>query len=330
MNTTPKLMKAIVYTEYGTPDMLELKDVAQPTPKDDEVLVKVYAAALNFSDWGLLRGAFRFFGFGLFKPKHQILGADIAGRVEAVGKNVKDFRPGDEVYGDLSWSGRGGLAEYVCAPEHMLAHKPANLSFELAAAVPMAAGVALQALRNQGQIKPGQKVAISGASGGIGTFAVQIAKALGAHVTAIASTKNLEMASAIGADQVIDYSKEDFTANGHRYDLILAANGYHRLSDYRRVLTPNGKYVMTGGAGTQMMEAMLFGPFVSLTSSQKMGNLLYRPNKDDLMSLKELIEAGKVVPVISKIFPLNDAAEAFRYYGAGHVQGKILIRIQEG
>lgn len=322
-------MKAIVYTEYGTPDVLQLKEVAQPAPKDDEVLVKVYATALNFSDWGLLRGDFRLFGFGLFRPKHKILGADIAGRVEAVGKNVKDLRPGDEVYGDLSWAGRGGLAEYVCAPESMLAHKPTNISFEEAAAVPMAAGVALQALRNRGQIQPGQNVAVSGASGGIGTFAVQIAKAYGAHVTAITSTKNLDTARIIGADQVIDYTREDFTANGHRYDLILAANGYHRLSHYRRVLTPSGKYVMTGGSGTQMMEAMLFGPFISLTSKQQMGNLLYRPNQDDLMCLKELIEAGKVTPVISKIFPLNEAAEAFRYYGAGHISGKIVITINK-
>ena len=322
-------MKAIVYTQYGTPDVLQLKEVERPTPKDDEVLVKVYATALNFSDWGLLRGSFRLFGFGLFGPKHQILGADIAGRVEAVGKDVKDFHPGDEVYGDLSWSGRGGLAEYVCAPERMLAHKPGNISFELAAAVPMAAGVALQALRNKGQIQPGQKVAISGASGGVGTFAVQIAKAYGANVTAITSTKNLETARVIGANEVIDYTKEDFTANGHRYDLILAANGYHRLSHYRRVLTPTGKYVMTGGAGTQMFEAMLFGPFVSRTGEQQMGNLLYRPNKEDLTCLTELIEAGKVVPVVSKIFPLNEAAEAFRFYGAGHVQGKIVITINK-
>ena len=322
-------MKAIVYTEYGTPDVLLLNEVAQPTPKDDEVLVRVYATALNFSDWGLLRGNFRLFGFGLLRPKHHILGADIAGRVEAVGKDVKDFRPGDEVYGDLSWSGRGGLAEYVCAPESMLAHKPSNLSFELAAAVPMAAGVALQALRNRGQVQSGQNVAVSGASGGVGTFAVQIAKAYGAHVTAITSTKNLDTARVVGADQVIDYTEEDFTANGHRYDLILAANGYHRLSHYRRVLTPNGKYVMTGGSGTQMMEAMLFGPFVSLTSKQQVGNLLYRPKKEDLMRLKELIEAGKVVPVVSKIFPLHEAAEAFRFYGAGHVSGKIVISIEK-
>ena len=322
-------MKAIVYTEYGTPDVLQLKEVAQPTPQDNEVLVKVYATALNFSDWGLLRGNFRLFGFGLLRPKHQILGADIAGRVEAVGKDVKGFRPGDEVYGDLSWSGRGGLAEYVCAPESMLAQKPSNLSFEQAAAVPMAAGVALQALRNRGQIQPGQNVAVSGASGGIGTFAVQIAKAYGAHVTAITSTKKLETARVLGADQVIDYTKEDFTANGHRYDLILAANGYHRLSHYRRVLTPNGKYVMTGGSGAQMMETMLFGPFISLTSKQQMGNLLYRPNQEDLMRLKELIEAGNVTPVISKVFPLNEAAEAFRYYGAGHVSGKIVITIHK-
>ncbi len=322
-------MKAIVNTEYGTPDVLQLKEVERPTPKDDEVLVKVYATGLNFSDWGLLQGSFRLFGFGLFRPKHHILGADMAGRVEAVGKDVKEFRPGDAVYGDLSWSGRGGLAEYVCAPVGMLARKPANLSFEEAAAVPMTAGVALQALRNKGQIQPGQKVAISGASGGVGTFAVQVAKAFGAQVTAITSTKNMEMARTIGADQVIDYTKEDFTANGHRYDLILAANGYHRLSDYRRVLTPTGRYVMTGGSGVQMFEAMLFGPFVSRASQQQMGNMLYRPNKEDLTCLTELIEAGKVVPVVSKVFPLEEAADAFRFYGAGHVQGKIVITINK-
>lgn len=321
-------MKAIVYTKYGTPEVLRLTEVERPTPKDDEVLVKVYATALNFSDWGLLRGAFRFFGFGLFGPKHQILGADIAGRVEMVGKNVKEFFPGDEVYGDLSWNGRGGLAEYVCAPASMLAHKPANLSFELAAAVPMAAGVAFQALRTKGQIQAGHKVLINGASGGVGTFAVQIANAYGAHVTAITSTKNLEMARAHGANEVIDYTQVDFTANGHRFDLILAANGYHAFSDYRRVLTSTGKYVMTGGSGTQMAEAMLFGPWVALTSQQKMGNLLYRPNRDDLMCIKELIEAGKVIPVISETFPLEKTPEAFRYYGAGHVQGKIVIRVQ--
>ena len=320
-------MKVIAYTQYGSPDVLELKEVEKPGPKDNEVLVKIHAAALNFSDWGLLRGTFRLLGYGLFKPKHQILGADIAGQVEAVGKNVKDFQPGDDVYGDLASSGRGGLAEYVCAPERLLAHKPGNISFEQAATVPTAAVTALQGLRDSGQIRTGQSVAINGASGGVGTFALQIAKSFGANVTAITSTKNLEMARSLGADQAIDYTREDFTKNGQQYDLILGANGYHSLSDYRRVLTPHGICVITGGSGKQMAETFLFAPFVSLTSRQKMVNLVMRPNKSDLMYIKELIEAGKVIPVISKSYPLSEAPEAFRFYSTGHVPGKIAITI---
>ena len=320
-------MKAIVYKEYGSPDVLVLKDVEKPTPKDDEVLIKVHAASVNSGDLHLLR-ADPFLvrlSSGLLKPKNKILGADIAGRVEAVGSNVKQFKPGDEVFGDISGCGWGGFAEYVCARENALVLKPANITFEQAAAVPMAAVTALQGLRNKGQIQSGQKVLINGASGGVGTFAVQIAKSFGAEVTGVCSTGKMDMVRSIGADQVIDYTQEDFTQNGHRYDLILAANGYHSISDYRRVLTPKGIYVMSGGAEAQMFQAMLQGPWISMTGSQKMGNLLAKPNNADLAFVKDLLEAGKVVPVIDKRYPLSEVPEALRYLEEGHALGKVVI-----
>src|SRR6266571_7120401 len=239
-------MKAIVYHTYGSPDVLKLKEVAKPTPKDDEVLIKVYAAAANAGDWHLLRGVpflVRLVS-GVLKPKNTILGADIAGRVEAVGRNVTQFQPDDEVFGDLSGCGFGGFAEYVCARENALALKPANLSFEEAAAVPSAGVTALQGLREKGQIQPGQKVLINGASGGVGTFAVQLAKSFGAEVTGVCSTRNVDMVRSLGADQVIDYTQADFTKNGQRYDFIFAVNGYHSIFDYKRALSPKGVYVM--------------------------------------------------------------------------------------
>jgi len=324
-------MKAIVYTEYGSPDVLEFKEVVKPTPKNDEVLVKVYAVSANAADLHLLR-ADPFLvrlSSGFLKPKHTILGSDIAGRVEAIGSNVKEFKLGDEVFGDISAGGWGGFAEYVCAREDALVLKPANLSFEEAAAVPMAAVTALQGLRSKGGIQPGQKVLINGASGGVGMFAVQIAKALGAEVTGVCSTRNVDIVRSIGADHVIDYTKEDFTQNGHRYDLILAANGYHSISDYRRVLTPKGTYVMTGGAMAQLSEVMLKGPWISMTGSQKMGNLLAKPNKNDLAFVKGLLEAGKVKPVIDRCYPLNQAADAIRYLENGHAQGKVVITVTQ-
>jgi NADPH:quinone reductase-like Zn-dependent oxidoreductase len=322
-------MKAIVYAKYGSPDVLQLKEVAKPTPKDDEVLVKVHAVAVNAADWHLLR-ADPFLvrlSSGLLEPKNKILGADVAGRVEAVGGNVKQFKPGDEIFGDLSGCGFGGFAEYVCAREDVLTLKPVNSSFEEAAAVPMAAVTALQGLRDKGQIQPGQKVLINGASGGVGTFAVQIAKSFGAEVTAVCSTRNLDMVRAIGADHVVDYRREDFTRNGRQYDLILAANGYRSISDYRRALTPGGTYVMTGGAGAQMFEAMLLGPWMSMTGSKKMTSLLARPDKKDLAFMKELLEAGKVVPVIDRCYPLREVADAIRYLEEGHARGKVVITI---
>jgi NADPH:quinone reductase-like Zn-dependent oxidoreductase len=324
-------MKAIVYTKYGPPDVLELKEVEKPTPQDNEVLVKVHAASLNAYDWHLLRAdpfLVRLMGGGLLKPKNQILGADLAGRVEAVGRNVKQFQPGDEVFGDLSGCGSGGFAEYVSVPENALALKPANMTFEETATVPMAAVTALQGLRDKGKIQPGQKVLINGASGGVGTFAVQIAKSFGAEVTAVCSTGKMDMARSIGADQVIDYTQEDFTQNEQRYDLILAANGYHSIWDYKRALSPKGIYVMAGGSMAQIFQAMLLGPWISMAGSKKMGALSARPNQKDLVFMKELLEAGKVVPVIDRCYPLSEVADALRYLEEGHAQGKIVITVE--
>ena len=321
-------MKAIVYTKYGPPDVLRLEEIQKPTPSDDEVLIKVHAASANAYDWHLLRAdpfLVRLMGGGLLKPKNTILGADIVGQVEAVGRNVKQFQPGDEVFGE---SGFGAFAEYVCASENALALKPANISFEEAAAVPMAAVTALQGLRDKGQIQPGQKVLINGASGGVGTFAVQIAKSFGAEVTAVCSTRNLDMVRSIGADQVIDYTQEDFTKSGQRYDLILAANGYHSISDYKRALSPEGIYVCTGGSMAQIFQSMLLGPWMSMTGSKKMGNSATRPNQKDLVFMKELLEAGKVVPVIDRRYPLSEVAEALRYLEEGHAQGKVVITVE--
>ena len=324
-------MKAIVYHKYGSPDVLELEEVEKPILKDNEVLVKVYAASVNAYDWHLLRAdpfLVRLMGGGLLKPKNKILGADIAGRVEAVGRNVKQFQPGDEVFGDISGCGSGGFAEYVCVPENTLALKPASMTFEDAAAVPMAAVTALQGLRDKGKIQSGQKVLINGASGGVGTFAVQIAKSFGAEVTGVCSTRNLDMARSIGADQVIDYTQEDFTQNEQRYDLILAANGYHSIWDYKRALSPKGIYVMAGGSMAQIFQALLLGPWISMAGSKKMGALSAKPNQKDLAFLKELIEAGKVKPVIDRRYTLSEAAEALRYLGEGHARGKVVITLE--
>jgi len=320
-------MKAIVYTKYGSPDVLQLKDVEKPTPKDDEVLIKIHAASINAYDWHFLTAdifLIRVMGGGLLKPKNTRLGADIAGRVEAVGRNVKQFQPDDEVFGMV----RGGFAEYACAPENALGLKPSNLSFEEAAAVPMAAVTALQGLRDTGQIQPGQKVLINGASGGVGTFAVQIAKSFGAEVTAVCSTRNLDQARSLGADHVIDYTKEDFTQNGQQYDLILAANGYHSLSAYKHALTPKGIYVMAGGSMAQIFQAMLMGSWMSETGGKKMGAGMAKRNQKDLVILKELLEAGKIVPVIDRRYPLSEAAEALRYLGEGHARGKVVIAVE--
>ncbi len=320
-------MKAIVYEKYGPPEVLHLEEVEKPCPRDDEVLIKVHAASANAYDWRHLRAdpfLIRIMGAGLLKPKHRILGADIAGKVETAGSSVRQFQRGDDVFGECSY---GGFAEYVCVPENRLVLKPANLTFEEAAAVPMAALTALQGLRDKGHIQPGQKVLINGASGGVGTFAVQIARSFGAKVTAVCSTRNLDMARSIGADNVIDYTREDFTKNGQQYNLILAANGYHSLSDYKRALSPGGIYVMTGGSMAQMFQALLLGPLISMTGSKKMCALSAEPKQKDLVCIKELLEAGKVVPVIDRRFPLIEVADALRYLEEGHARGKVVISV---
>ena len=318
-------MKAILYTKYGPPDVLELHDIENPSPKKDEVLVRVHAASINALEWRrftLPKILVRIMGGGLFEPKDKSLGADFAGRVEAVGTGVTQYKPGDEIFGIR----RGSFAEYVCAPEKFIAMKPANISFEAAAAIPLAGLTALQALRDSGKIQAGQKVLINGAGGGVGTFAVQIAKSLGTEVTAVCGPRNLEVVRAAGADHVIDYTKEDFTKSGQQYDLIIAANGYHSIFDYRRALRLNGVYVVVGGDLTQMLQALVLGPFLS-RSGRKMTGMMTRPNHDDLVFLKELIEAGQFLPVIDRCYPLAKAAEAHRYVLEGHVRGKVILTI---
>jgi NADPH:quinone reductase-like Zn-dependent oxidoreductase len=323
-------MKAIVYKEYGPADVLHLEEVKKPVLNEDQVLVKVYAASINASDWHLLTAdpfPMCLIGTGLFKPKNMILGADIAGCVEVVGRNVKQFRPGDAVFGDIFGLGNGSFVEYISIPECALALKPSNVSFEQAAAVPVAAVTALQGLRDQGHIRPGQKVLINGASGGVGTFAVQIAKAFGAEVTAVCSSRNLEIARSIGADHVIDYTTEDFTQNGQQYDLILAVNGYHPLSAYKRALTPQGIYVFVGGLPAQTFQALFLGPLMSMSDGRKMTSAMKKANQKDLLFIKDLLEQEKIRPVIDTCYPLSKTAEAFRYFEKGHARGKVVITI---
>jgi NADPH:quinone reductase-like Zn-dependent oxidoreductase len=323
-------MKAIVYEKYGSPNVLQLKDVDKPVPKDNEVLVEVYAASVNDWDWGLLRGkpfVNRLAVSGLLKPKIKILGGDIAGRVEAVGRNIKQFQPGDEVYGDLSSCGFGAFAEYVCARENALVLKPASMTFEEAAAVPQAAVLALQGLRAKGQIQPGQKVLINGAGGGAGTFAVQIAKSFGAEVTGVDSTRKLDTMRSIGADHVIDYTQEDFTKSGQRYDMILDEATHHSIFDYNRALSPKGIYVTAGGSIARIFQIVFLGPLISMTTSKKMGIMMHKPN-NGLDFFKELFEAGKVKPVIDKRYPLSEVPEALRYFGEGHNRGKVVITVK--
>lgn len=321
-------MKAIVRTKYGSPDVLHLKEVEKPAPKDGELLVKVHAASVNAADWHLLRGdpfLVRLMVGGMLKPKLRILGADAAGRVEAVGQGVTQFQPGDEVFGDVSGCGWGAFAEYVCAREDAWASKPKNLSFEEAAAVPLAGVTALQALRD---IRPGQKVLIHGASGGVGTFALQIAKSFGAEVTAVCSTGKMDIVRALGADRIIDYTKEDFTKNGRQYDVILAANGFRSIFDYARALNPEGVFIAVGGSMAQFLQVILFGSLLSKPGGRKMAGMSAKPNQKDLLSLKKLLEAGKVKPVIDRRYPFHETAEALRYLEEGHARGKIVIAMK--
>jgi NADPH:quinone reductase-like Zn-dependent oxidoreductase len=308
--------------------VLQFAEVATPTPADNEVLIELCAASVNPLDLFLLKGApWNRVIPGRRTPKHKILGCDIAGRVEAVGRNVKQFQPGDEVFGVTGFEGNG-FAEYVCAIEEKLGPKPANLSFEDAAAIPIAASTALQGLRDKGRIRPGHKVLIEGASGGVGTFAVQIAKAFGAEVTAVCSTRNVGTARSIGADHVIDYTQVDFARSGQQYDLILAANAHHSLFDYRRSLNPHGIYVAAGGGVVRILQGLLLGPLLSLIGRKKMGFFLANINQKDLLFLKDLAEAGKFVSVIDRRYRLADAAKALRYLAEGHAQGKVVLTVR--
>ncbi|MBC7813482.1 MAG: NAD(P)-dependent alcohol dehydrogenase [Burkholderiales bacterium] len=324
-------MKAIVYTEYGSPDVLQFKEVEKPTPKDNEVLVKVHAASANPLDWHLMRAAPFLVRLeaGLQKPKNPMLGADLAGRVEAIGSNVTQFQVDDEVFGDLSGCGLGAFAEYVSVPETVFALKPTNMTFEQAAAVPVAAITALQGLRDTGKIQPGQKVLINGASGGIGTFAVQIAKSFGAELTGVCSTRNLEMVRSIGADHVIDYTQEDFTKSAQRYDLIFDTVGNRSVSDFERALSPGGTCVVAGFTTlAHLFQIMLMGAWASRSGNKKIGQMgTAKPNQKDLVFISELLESGKVTPVIDRCYPLSETAEAIWYLEKGHARGKVVITI---
>jgi NADPH:quinone reductase-like Zn-dependent oxidoreductase len=322
-------MKAVVYTRYGPPDVLQIEEIEKPAPNENQALVKVHAASINAGDYRMMRAKpfpMRLAIGGLFKPKNTRLGSDIAGRVEAVGANVTQFQPGDEVFGCRN----GAFAEYVCVREVGLALKPANVSFEQAAAVPVAALTALQGLRDACQIKPGQKVLIQGASGGVGMFAVQLAKSFGAEVTGVCSTRNLDMLRSLGADYVIDYKKEDFTLNNQQYDLIFAVNGYHSLSAYKRVLTPQGVYVCAGGTLPQIFQAMLLGALMSRKGGKKMRSMgIAKVVQEDLVALGELLKDGKIVPFIDRSYPLSEIVEAMRYVEDTHAQGKVVITMEQ-
>ncbi|WOK07328.1 NAD(P)-dependent alcohol dehydrogenase [Imperialibacter roseus] len=319
-------MNAIVYQRYGSPDVLELKDVQKPMPGPGEVLVKVHAASVNAADKHLLRGQpfpVRMMA-GFFKPKNNILGADMAGEVESVGKGVSYFKPGDKVFGELSAYDFGAFAAYVAVSEKALAHMPSNALFGEAAALPMAAVTALQGLRDKGQISPGKKVLINGASGGVGTFAVQIAKAFGAEVTAVASTGKTELAKILGADHTIDYKLTDFTKGGERYDLIFDVVGNHSVSALKRVLNKHGRYVTTAFSPG----AMFLGPWIAIAEGKKIINMLASANRKDLEAVRQMVDGGEVRPVVERSYPLADVAKAISYMEEGHPFGKIVIQVQ--
>lgn len=320
-------MKAVVYHEYGSPEVLELKEVETPTPKDNEVLIKVHVTSVNSWDWDLLRGKpfiVRLVGGGISKPKINILGCDIAGTVEAIGKKVTQFKIGDKVFGDLSGGNWGGFAEYVCASEKELSFKPSGITFEQAASLPQAAVMALQGIRDHGKVKAGQKVLINGAGGGIGTFAIQMAKEAGAEITGVDSAQKFELMRSLGADHVIDYKQDDFTKNGLHYDLILDVIGYHSIYDYKRSLTSTGMYRMIGGPTPLIFQSVFIAPFITMFTQKKMGILAQETNKD-LAYLAELVENGELKPIIEKVFPLAETAKALQYLGDGKALGKVVV-----
>jgi NADPH:quinone reductase-like Zn-dependent oxidoreductase len=319
-------MKAIVYPHYGSPDVLQLQEVEKPTPIDSQVLVKVHAASVNALDYRPLMSPLmaRLVRGGFLKPKDTSIGVDVAGIVEAVGNNVTRFKVGDAVFGVTS----GAFAEYALAGESKLALKPDNISFESAAAVPVAGFTALQGLRDDANLQAGQKVLINGAGGGVGTFAVQIAKAFGAEVTAVCGTHNLEVMRSLEADHVIDYTKEDFTKSPQRYDVIFAVNGYHPIMDYRRALTPTGTYISAGGTLRQVLEGMILGKLISTFGTKKLSFMgISQADPKDLLVLQEMLAAGKIVSVIDRCYPLSETVEAIRYLVQGHAKGKVVITV---
>ena len=312
-------MKAVVFDKKFKPDNLSYSEVDKPVPTDNEILIKIVAVSVNAADYRSMK-------MGMI-PKRRIFGADVAGRVESVGKNISLFKVGDEVIGDLSSFGFGGFAQYAVAPEKALVQKPAKLTFKEAAALPMSAVTALQALRDKGNIQKGQNVLIFGGAGGVGTFAIQLAKYYGAIVTALCSTKNVEQSLLLGADYVIDYTKEDFTKNTRRYDLILAINGNRRLTEYKLALNPQGKYIMIGGSLSQIFKSLAFGWFMSL-GSKKMCSLAAKSNKKDLELIVNLTENDKIKPVIDRYYSLEKVADAIRYLSEGHARGKVIINVE--
>jgi len=312
-------MKAVLYDKKGSPEKLSLCEIDKPVAADNEVLISVHAVSLNAADYRSMK-------MGII-PKKRIFGADVAGTIEAVGMGTSEFKPGDEVMGDLASFGFGGLAEYVTAPEIALVRKPEQISFEAAASLPLAGITALQGLRNKGNIQKGEKVLIVGSAGSVGTFAVQLARYFGAGVTAVCSTRNMDQTLSLGADYVIDYTKEDFLKNGKRYDLILAINGNYPLLAYRRSLAPGGRYVMVGGSLSQIFKSLLFGRLLAL-GSRKMKSLSAKPNKDDLEFLAGLLQNGTIKPVIERRYTLDKAAEAMNYLSQGHSSGKVIINVK--
>ncbi len=321
-------MKAVVHTKYGPPEVLHLTEIEKPAPTDDEVLIKVLAVSVNGSDReGLIgRPLYARLG-GLLKPGQQILGSDIAGRVEMVGKNIRQFQPGDEVFGEIPGYG-GGFAEYACVPEKRLVSKPARMTFEEAAAIPQAAVIALQGVRDKGQVQPGQKVLINGAGGGAGTFAVQLAKLYGAEVTGVDHADKLDFLRSLGADHVIDYTREDFTKNGKQYDLILDVIAHRSVLAYQRALKPTGSYFFVGGSAATLFQILLLGPWIRRRTGKRIRILAVQPNREDLVSITELCEAGKVVPVIDRRYPLSEVPAALRYVGEGRAKGKVVIIVE--
>jgi len=323
-------MKAIFRTKYGSADILRLKEIDKPVPNDNQLLLKVCAASVNPLDWHVMRGEpflVRLMGFGILKPKHRILGADMAGRVEAVGKNVTQFKVGDEVFG----SGMGGFAEYACLGENMAAHKPANLTFEQAAAVPVAGLTALQALRKNGRIQDGHHVLINGASGGVGTFATQIARAMGAQVTGVCSGKNIEMVRSLGADHVIDYTKENYWENGKQYDLIIDNAAFYSIGKALQALKSTGMYVGIGGSSSTLsvLQSLIVSPLIARMKGRKVVSFMANMNQADLVFIKEFLDDGKIVPVIDKKYSLSETPEAIRYVEKGHTRGKVVITPDE-